>query len=144
MATKLFEVLFRSLNPWTKLYFQGIHNTWIIYNCVTKTHHYTLHPRFQIKNGETWIKADFLSAEITRRQFFSIEIWRQNHGCDYHLTDFFWKNMVASSFCHDTKSALRAIQTISSFLKSDSFFWLDNDLTVILNAYFLRLKIPIS
>ena len=38
---------------------------------------------------------------------FSIEIWRQNHGCDYHLTDFFWKNMVASSFCHDRKSALK-------------------------------------
>ena len=38
---------------------------------------------------------------------FSIEIWRQNHGCDYHLTDFFWKNMVASSFCHDRKSAFR-------------------------------------
>ena len=36
---------------------------------------------------------------------FSIEIWRQNHGCDYHLTDFFWKNMVASRFCHDRKSA---------------------------------------
>ena len=38
---------------------------------------------------------------------FSIEIWRQNHGCDYHLTDFFWKNMVASSFCHDRKFAFR-------------------------------------
>ena len=36
---------------------------------------------------------------------FSIEIWHQNHGCDYHFTDFFWKNMVASSFCHDRKSA---------------------------------------
>ena len=38
---------------------------------------------------------------------FSIEIWRQNHGCDYHLTDFFWKNMVTSSFSHNRKSALR-------------------------------------
>ena len=43
---------------------------------------------------------------------FLIEIWRQNHGCHYHLTDFFWKNMVASSFCHDRKSALSLVSGV--------------------------------
>ena len=36
-----------------------------------------------------------------------IEIWRQSHGCEYHLTNFFWQNTVASNFCNDRKSAVR-------------------------------------
>ena len=38
---------------------------------------------------------------------FTIEIWRQSHGCKYHLTDFFSENMVASSFCSDMKNAFK-------------------------------------
>ena len=38
----------------------------------------------------TQVKGGFpLIAENYSQTIFSIEIWRQNHGCDYHLTDFF-------------------------------------------------------
>ena len=46
----------------------------------------------------------------------TIEIWRQNHGCEFRLTDFFFKkNMVASSFCNDRKSAFRHRQSHQSY-----------------------------
>ena len=50
---------------------------------------------------------DFLSSLKTFADNFTNKICRQNHGCEYHLTDFCWRNMAASSFCDERKSTWR-------------------------------------